>query len=119
MGQQLFEPPDVAGWELGRGWFSSGGMLARMNFAAQLASNQKFNLRDHRAAGGEDARERCSRSCSIGSRRTTSHATAYNALLDYARAGVRLDRLAMTQLATKAAGPRPPDRRLGRLPTRV
>ena len=46
MGQQLFEPPDVNGWELGRGWFSTGGMLARMNFAAQLASNQKFNLRD-------------------------------------------------------------------------
>ncbi len=46
MGQQLFEPPDVAGWELGRGWFSTGAMLARMNFAAQLATNQKFNLRD-------------------------------------------------------------------------
>jgi uncharacterized protein (DUF1800 family) len=46
MGQQLFEPPDVNGWELGRGWFSSGAMLARMNFAAQLATNQKFNLRD-------------------------------------------------------------------------
>jgi hypothetical protein len=24
MGQTLFEPPDVAGWDLGRGWFSSG-----------------------------------------------------------------------------------------------
>ena len=46
MGQQLFEPPDVAGWDLGPGWFSSGGMLARMNFAAQLATNQKFALRD-------------------------------------------------------------------------
>ena len=34
MGQQLFEPPDVAGWDLGPGWFSSGAMLARMNFAA-------------------------------------------------------------------------------------
>lgn len=46
MGQQLFEPPDVAGWELGPGWFSTGRMLARMNFAAQLATNQKFALRD-------------------------------------------------------------------------
>jgi len=44
MGQTLFEPPDVAGWELGPGWFSSGAMLARMNFAATLASNQRFNL---------------------------------------------------------------------------
>ena len=42
MGQQLFEPPDVNGWELGAGWFSTGGMLARMNFASQLATNQRF-----------------------------------------------------------------------------
>lgn len=46
MGQQLLEPPDVNGWDLGRGWFSSGTVLARMNFAAQLATNQKFRLRD-------------------------------------------------------------------------
>jgi uncharacterized protein (DUF1800 family) len=44
MGQQLFEPPDVAGWSLGPEWFSTGAMLARMNFAAQLAANQRFNL---------------------------------------------------------------------------
>ena len=46
MGQQLFEPPDVNGWELGQGWFSTGGMLARMNFASTLAKNQRFELRD-------------------------------------------------------------------------
>jgi uncharacterized protein (DUF1800 family) len=44
MGQTLFEPPDVAGWDVGRGWFSTGTMLARMNFAATLAANQRFNL---------------------------------------------------------------------------
>jgi hypothetical protein len=44
MGQTLFEPPDVNGWELGTGWFSTGAMLARMNFAATLAANQRFNL---------------------------------------------------------------------------
>ena len=44
MGQTLFEPPDVAGWALGEAWFSTGAMLARMNFAASLAFNQKFNL---------------------------------------------------------------------------
>ena len=44
MGQTLFEPPDVNGWELGQGWFSTGAMLARMNFAATLAFNQRFNL---------------------------------------------------------------------------
>jgi uncharacterized protein (DUF1800 family) len=46
MGQQLFEPPDVNGWELGPAWFSTGGMLARMNFASQLATNQRVALRD-------------------------------------------------------------------------
>jgi uncharacterized protein (DUF1800 family) len=44
MGQVLFEPPNVAGWSTGRPWFSTGAMLARMNFASSLASNQRFNL---------------------------------------------------------------------------
>jgi uncharacterized protein (DUF1800 family) len=44
MGMNLFDPPDVAGWDFGKGWFSTGAMLARMNFASALASNQQFNL---------------------------------------------------------------------------
>ena len=44
MGQNLFEPPDVSGWDLGTSWFSSGAALARINFASTLAANQKFNL---------------------------------------------------------------------------
>jgi uncharacterized protein (DUF1800 family) len=44
MGQQLFEPPDVNGWELGPGWISTSSMLSRMNFASTLAGNQRFNL---------------------------------------------------------------------------
>jgi uncharacterized protein (DUF1800 family) len=44
MGQTLYDPPDVAGWDLGQSWFSTGAMLARMNFAATLAANQKFRL---------------------------------------------------------------------------
>lgn len=44
MGQQLYEPPDVNGWALGAEWFSTASMLARMNFAATLAGNQRFNL---------------------------------------------------------------------------
>jgi hypothetical protein len=44
MGQTLYEPPDVNGWATGDAWFSTGAMLARMNFAASLAFNQKFNL---------------------------------------------------------------------------
>ena len=41
MGQQLFEPPNVAGWPQGSNWFSTSTMLARTNFAASLASSQK------------------------------------------------------------------------------
>ena len=44
MGQILFEPPDVSGWDLGQSWFSTSAMLARMNFGSTLAGNQKFNL---------------------------------------------------------------------------
>lgn len=44
MGQNLYDPPDVAGWDQGQMWFSTGSMLARMNFAATLAGNQRFNL---------------------------------------------------------------------------
>lgn len=50
MGQLLFEPPDVNGWETGQGWFSTAGSLARMNFAAQLVTNQRLNLRDEARA---------------------------------------------------------------------
>jgi uncharacterized protein (DUF1800 family) len=41
MGMLLFEPPNVGGWPLGAGWFSTGTMLARSNFAATLAASQK------------------------------------------------------------------------------
>jgi uncharacterized protein (DUF1800 family) len=44
MGQVLYEPPDVSGWDAGTTWFATGAMLARMNFASGLAANQKFNL---------------------------------------------------------------------------
>jgi len=44
MSQVLFDPPTVAGWALGSGWFSTGAMLARMNFASALMVNQKTRL---------------------------------------------------------------------------
>jgi uncharacterized protein (DUF1800 family) len=44
MGQTLLDPPDVSGWDAGTTWFSTGAMLARMNFASTLSGNQKFNL---------------------------------------------------------------------------
>ena len=46
-----FDYQYVAGWSLGEGWFSTGSMLARMNFAASIAFNQRFNLGREAAAG--------------------------------------------------------------------
>jgi len=102
MGQQLFEPPDVAGWELGPGWFSTGGMLSRMNFAAQLALNQKFNLRDLAKPVATTPESVLS---FVLDRLTPSDfaPTAYNALLDYARAGVNWTG-SDDQVATKTSG---------------
>jgi uncharacterized protein (DUF1800 family) len=102
MGQQLFEPPDVNGWELGPGWFSSGGMLARMNFAAQLATNQKFALRD--AARGQVGSPEGLVSWAMDRMTAASFATdSYDALIDYARAGGSWTG-SDAQLATKASG---------------
>jgi uncharacterized protein (DUF1800 family) len=44
MGQNLFEPPNVGGWDQGQRWFSTGAMLARMNFGTTVAANQRFKL---------------------------------------------------------------------------
>ncbi|HXG57262.1 MAG TPA: DUF1800 domain-containing protein [Vicinamibacterales bacterium] len=102
MGQQLYEPPDVNGWDLGSNWFSSGGTLARMNFAATLATNQKFNLRD--VARGQSPTPEAL--LSLMSDRLTPKPfanDAYRALLDYVRAGGAWTG-SDTQVATKAAG---------------
>jgi uncharacterized protein (DUF1800 family) len=56
MNQELFDPPDVAGWSLGQSWFSTGAMLARMNFASALAANQKFRLATDAAAARSSPR---------------------------------------------------------------
>jgi uncharacterized protein (DUF1800 family) len=102
MGQLLFEPPDVAGWDLGKSWFTSAGMLARMNFASQLATNQKFNLRDS-VKGAARSPEGL---LSLMLDRLTPPAfsnDAYQALLDYIRTGGAWTG-SDTQLATKASG---------------
>jgi uncharacterized protein (DUF1800 family) len=51
MGQVLYDPPDVNGWDLGAGWFSTGAMLTRMNFASTVAANQRFRLAPNTPAG--------------------------------------------------------------------
>ena len=40
MGQSLFAPPSVAGWDGGAGWINSTAMLARANLALGLLSDQ-------------------------------------------------------------------------------
>ena len=102
MGQQLFEPPDVNGWELGAGWFSTGSMLARMNFAAQLATNQKFNLRDA-ARSHADSPEALVTHVLDRLTPPDYSASSHAALMEYARTGTTWP-ASDPQLATKVAG---------------
>jgi uncharacterized protein (DUF1800 family) len=47
MGQQLFAPPNVKGWEGGRAWLNTATVLARHNFAQSLSSGTgQLNLAD-------------------------------------------------------------------------
>jgi uncharacterized protein (DUF1800 family) len=86
MGQQLLEPPDVNGWELGPGWFTTGGMLARMNFAATLTANQRIALRD--AARASRQTPETLLEFAIGRLSLPEiDPEVRNALLDYIRAG--------------------------------
>ncbi len=40
MGQKLFDPPSVKGWDGGRNWINSATLLTRMNAAAALARGE-------------------------------------------------------------------------------
>ena len=42
LGQSLFEPPTVKGWEGGRLWINSATMLQRANFASQVTTGERF-----------------------------------------------------------------------------
>ena len=42
LGQNLFEPPTVKGWEGGRLWINATSMLQRSNFAADLLSGDTY-----------------------------------------------------------------------------
>lgn len=44
MGQALYAPPSVGGWNAGQGWFSTGALIARMNFASSLTGAMKSTL---------------------------------------------------------------------------
>jgi uncharacterized protein (DUF1800 family) len=40
-GQILFDPPSVKGWDGGRAWLNSNGVLTRMNWVAELLGGNK------------------------------------------------------------------------------
>jgi uncharacterized protein (DUF1800 family) len=46
MGQTLFLPPNVKGWDVGRKWINTNTLLARYNFGALLASERQLPLVD-------------------------------------------------------------------------
>jgi uncharacterized protein (DUF1800 family) len=101
MGQELLEPPSVAGWVLGQSWFSTGAMLARMNYASTLAANQKFNLATASASARGSSRGVVDY---LLSRLTVDVGNdVYNDLLAYAAAGVSWTG-SDSQLQTKAPG---------------
>ncbi|HEX7281671.1 MAG TPA: DUF1800 family protein, partial [Vicinamibacterales bacterium] len=86
MGQNLYEPPDVNGWEVGPGWFSTSSMLQRMNFASALAQNQRFNLaRD--AAAYRQSPDRVLEYMTGRFQAIPFHSSASTAMLEYLRSG--------------------------------
>ncbi len=86
MGQSLYEPPDVNGWALGPEWFSTSSMLSRMNFAATLMDNQKFNLGRELMPYGQSANRVLDYVLNHYTYAPLTH-DVYNALLEYARGG--------------------------------
>jgi len=86
MGQQLFEPPDVNGWVQGPEWFSTASMLARMNFAATLMGNQKFNI-GRELQPYRQTPERVVDYMLNRYNYAPMTSDVYNALLEYARGG--------------------------------
>jgi uncharacterized protein (DUF1800 family) len=102
MGQSLYEPPDVNGWALGPDWFSTSSMLARMNFAATLMGNQKFNLGRELQGSRESADRVVSYMLNHFTYAPLSQ-DVHNALIEYARGGGAWTG-AEAQLNNKGAG---------------
>lgn len=57
LGQELFEPPNVKGWEGGRTWISTSGLLARYNVAAALVGQPRDQGPLRRFGLGRPARQ--------------------------------------------------------------
>ncbi len=102
MGQQLYEPPDVNGWAVGPEWISTASMLSRMNFAAALMANQRFNLQQASAAGRTSPESLLNLHLQRFTPSPLSEVTRA-ALVDYLRQGVTWP-VTDAQLASKASG---------------
>ena len=102
MGQQLFEPPDVGGWSLGPAWFSTAGMLARMNFASTLIGRRRDDIRGMTSGNGPTPEALLS-FCLDRLTPAPFEAVPYEALLQYLRGG-GVWTGADAQLRVKASG---------------
>ena len=102
MGQQLFEPPDVAGWERGPAWFTTAAMLARMNFAATVTSRNRNDIAAAATGNGSTPEALLSFFLDRVSPAPFEQG-AYANLLDYLRSGASWTGSA-SQLRTKAPG---------------
>jgi uncharacterized protein (DUF1800 family) len=67
MTQDIFNPPDVAGWDLNLGWTNTATMLERFNFANALVSN-----RNHTAPGVSVTNDQLSKYTKSKSKKTVS-----------------------------------------------
>jgi hypothetical protein len=92
----------VNGWALGPEWFSTASMLSRMNFAAALASNQRFNLQAAAALHRSTPEALLAFELQRFNHAPYAEATTA-AMLDYLRDGGAWTG-ADAQLATKASG---------------
>ena len=101
MGQELLEPPSVAGWGLGQTWFSTGAMLARMNLGSALAANQKFSLAT--AAAPSRSSSRAVVDYVVGRLTVDLPTDVYNDLVAYAASGAAWTG-SDAQLQTKTPG---------------
>ena len=102
MGQILYEPPDVNGWATGPRWFTTSSMLARLNFASTLATNQRANL-VREAQPFRTSPERVLEFLLTRYQTTGFSSDGYGALQDYLRAGIRWTGTD-AQLTTKVPG---------------
>jgi uncharacterized protein (DUF1800 family) len=102
MGQQLFEPPDVAGWERGTAWFTTAAMLARMNFASTVTSRQRNDIAAAAAGKGPTPEALVSFYLDRLSPAPFEQ-NSYSSLLDYLRSGATWTGNA-NQLRVKAPG---------------